>query len=202
MAMQGPDFKSRYVDPAPASNADVGRTIAHLLRLDVSGRGKLIGRVLSETLPNGALPEFASRVVTSEPAVNGLTTVINMQMVGDTRYFDAGGFPAAPSACRPRRCPVLHTECGLHRQEAAAETPALGGDPVEHSKIDVIKPGGQARRCSALLFHHDLRMRDHGGERFDVRIVLVVAKLHRRLRARFANCGNRARFHRNEPLPR
>jgi hypothetical protein len=93
MAMQGPDFKSRYVDPAPASNADVGRTIAHLLRLDVSGRGKLIGRVLSETLPNGALPEFASRVVTSEPAVNGLTTVINMQMVGDTRYFDAGGFP-------------------------------------------------------------------------------------------------------------
>jgi hypothetical protein len=93
MAMQGPDFKSRYVDPAPASNADVGRTIAHLLRLDVSGRGKLIGRVLSETLPNGALPEFASRVVTSEPAANGLTTVINMQTVGDTRYFDAGGFP-------------------------------------------------------------------------------------------------------------
>ena len=93
MAMQGPDFKSRYVDPAPASNADVGRTIAHLLHLDVSGKGKLIGRVLSETLPNGALPEFASRVVTSKPAANGLTTVINMQMVGDTRYFDAGGFP-------------------------------------------------------------------------------------------------------------
>jgi hypothetical protein len=31
--------------------------------------------------------------VVSEPAANGLTTVINMQMVGDTRYFDAGGFP-------------------------------------------------------------------------------------------------------------
>ena len=45
MAMQGPDFKSRYVDPAPASNADVGRTIAHLLHFDVSG--KLIGRVLN-----------------------------------------------------------------------------------------------------------------------------------------------------------
>ena len=28
MAMQGPDFKSHFVDPAPASNADVGRTIA------------------------------------------------------------------------------------------------------------------------------------------------------------------------------
>ena len=94
MAMQGPDFKSHYVDPAPASNADVGRTIAHLLNLEVSRRGKLIGRVLEETLPNGALPEVSSRVVVSEPAANGLTTVINMQIVGDTRYFDAGGFPS------------------------------------------------------------------------------------------------------------
>lgn len=93
MAMQGPDFKSRYVDPAPASNADVGRTIAHLLHLDVSGKGKLVGRVLSETLPGGVVPEVLSRVVISEPAANGLTTVVNMQMVGDTRYFDAGGFP-------------------------------------------------------------------------------------------------------------
>jgi hypothetical protein len=93
MAMQGPDFKAHYVDPAPASNADVGRTIAHLLNLDVSRKGKLVGRVLSEALPNGALPEVASRVVISEPAANGLATVVNMQTVGDTRYFDAGGFP-------------------------------------------------------------------------------------------------------------
>ena len=41
MAMQGPDFKSHFVDPAPASNADVGRTIAQLMQLDVSDRGKL-----------------------------------------------------------------------------------------------------------------------------------------------------------------
>jgi len=109
MAMQGPDFKAHYVDPAPASNADVGRTIAHLLNLDVSRKGKLVGRVLSEALPNGALPEVASRVVISEPAANGLATVVNMQTVGDTRYFDAGGFPgrtvglsatALPSALR------------------------------------------------------------------------------------------------------
>jgi hypothetical protein len=109
MAMQGPDFKAHYVDPAPASNADVGRTIAHLLNLDVSRKGKLVGRVLSEALPNGALPEVASRVVISEPAANGLATVVNMQTVGDTRYFDAGGFPgrtvglsatALPSASR------------------------------------------------------------------------------------------------------
>jgi hypothetical protein len=93
MAMQGPDFKSGFVDPAPASNADLGRTIAQLMGLDAHDNGKLIGRVLAETLPNGALPDVTSRVVTSDPAPNGLVTVLNMQMVGNTRYFDAAGFP-------------------------------------------------------------------------------------------------------------
>jgi Type I phosphodiesterase / nucleotide pyrophosphatase len=93
MAMQGPDFKSHFVDPAPASNADLGRTIAQLMQLDVSDTGKLVGRVLSEALPNGALPDVTSRVVMSDPAPTGVATVINMQMVGNTRYFDAAGFP-------------------------------------------------------------------------------------------------------------
>src|ERR1700747_2331834 len=87
MAMQGPDFKSQFADPAPASNADIGRTIAHLTHLDVSDKGKLIGRVLSEALPGGALPEVSSRVIASEPAANGLVTVLNMQQVGQTRYL-------------------------------------------------------------------------------------------------------------------
>ncbi len=93
MAMQGPDFKSRFVDPAPASNADVGRTIAELMHLDASDNGKLVGRVLSEALPNGALPAVTGRILVSDPAPNGLATVVNMQVVGDTRYFDAAGFP-------------------------------------------------------------------------------------------------------------
>jgi Type I phosphodiesterase / nucleotide pyrophosphatase len=93
MAMQGPDFKSGFIDPAPASNADLGRTIAQLMQLDVHDNGKLVGRVLAEVLPNGALPDVSSRVVTSEPAPNGLVTVIDMQSVGNTRYFDAAGFP-------------------------------------------------------------------------------------------------------------
>src|SRR5689334_912733 len=88
MAMQGPDFKARFVDPAPASNADIGRTIAQLMHLDVSDKGKLLGRVLSEVLPGDTLPEVSSRVVTSEPAANGLVTVLDMQQVGQTRYFD------------------------------------------------------------------------------------------------------------------
>lgn len=92
MAMQGPDFKSHFIDPAPASNADIGRTIAQLLRLDITHKGELIGRVLSEALPNGALPVVTSRAIISDPAANGLATVLNMQTVGDTRYFDAAGF--------------------------------------------------------------------------------------------------------------
>ena len=46
-----------FVDPAPASNADIGRTIAQLMGLDVHDNGKLVGRVLAETLPSGALPD-------------------------------------------------------------------------------------------------------------------------------------------------
>jgi type I phosphodiesterase/nucleotide pyrophosphatase len=93
MAMQGPDFKSHFVDPAPASNADIGRTIAQVMQLDTSDKGSLVGRVLAETLPNGAVPQVTSRVLVSEPAANGLTTVLSMQQVGETRYFDAAGFP-------------------------------------------------------------------------------------------------------------
>jgi hypothetical protein len=93
MAMQGPDFKSHFVDPAPASNADIGRTIAEVMHLDVRDNGKLLGRVLREALPNGAIPDVTSNVLMSDPAPNGLSTVVSMQTVGDARYFDAGGFP-------------------------------------------------------------------------------------------------------------
>jgi len=93
MAMQGPDFKAQFVDPAPASNADIGRTIAQLMHLDTSDKGRLLGRNLSEALPGGSVPNISSRVITSEPAANGLTTVLDMQQVGQTRYFDVAGFP-------------------------------------------------------------------------------------------------------------
>ncbi len=92
-AMQGPDFKSQFIDPAPTSNADIGRTIAHVMQLEVHDKGKLVGRVISEALPNGAVPDVKSRVLRSDPAPNGLATVLDMQMVGTTHYFDAAGFP-------------------------------------------------------------------------------------------------------------
>jgi hypothetical protein len=93
MALAGPDFRSGFVDPAPASNADVGRTVAAILNLDVRDKGRLAGRVLREALPGGAQPQTKSFTVVSDPAANGLRTVLDMQSVGEVRYFDAAGFP-------------------------------------------------------------------------------------------------------------
>src|SRR6478609_7987102 len=89
----GPDFKSGYVDPLPVSNADVGATAARLMGLTQKAKGKLIGRVMTEAMPNGATPTAYSGTVTSKPAANGLRTVLNFQRVGSQRYFDAAGFP-------------------------------------------------------------------------------------------------------------
>jgi arylsulfatase A-like enzyme len=93
MAMTGPDFKAGFIDSAPASNADIGQTIARLMDLKLANKGVLLGRVLSEALPGGELPAVESSLIVSDPAPNGLQTVINLQKVGETRYFDAAGFP-------------------------------------------------------------------------------------------------------------
>lgn len=93
MAATGPDFKAGMVDLAPTSNADIGKTIAQLLDLQTNDKGKLVGRVMQEILIGGPIPEVQSEVIASEPSANGLRTVINLQRVGDTRYFDAAGFP-------------------------------------------------------------------------------------------------------------
>jgi hypothetical protein len=93
MAAIGPDFKSGFVDPAPVSNADVGRTIAHILGLDIKAHGTLLGRVASEAMPAGKIPQIVAKTLRSEPAKNGLRTVLRYQLVGTTRYLDAAGFP-------------------------------------------------------------------------------------------------------------
>ncbi|HUA54495.1 MAG TPA: alkaline phosphatase family protein [Candidatus Sulfotelmatobacter sp.] len=92
MAAAGPDFKRGFVDPAPASNADVGKTLAHVLGLKIPDKGKLVGRVLDEATPNGALPKIIAHTTRSKSA-GGLVTVLDWQAVGGTRYFDAAGFP-------------------------------------------------------------------------------------------------------------
>jgi arylsulfatase A-like enzyme len=93
MAAIGPDFKSEFVDPAPVSNADVGRTIAQILGLKVASHGRLLGRPLTEAMPNGRVPGATSHIQRSAPTANGLRTILHYQQVGSVRYFDAAGFP-------------------------------------------------------------------------------------------------------------
>jgi type I phosphodiesterase/nucleotide pyrophosphatase len=89
----GPDFKAGYVDALPVSNADVGATAAKLLGLTPKPRGHLLGRVITEAMPNGATPRAVSETVRSKPAANGLRTVLMFQRVRSQRYFDTAGFP-------------------------------------------------------------------------------------------------------------
>src|ERR1700682_690695 len=93
MAAIGPDFKAGYADPLPVGNADVGMTIAQLMDLHPANQGGLMGRVISEALPNGIVPKTADGTVTSKPAANGLQTVLKFRRVLSTRYFDVAGFP-------------------------------------------------------------------------------------------------------------
>jgi arylsulfatase A-like enzyme len=93
MAAVGPDFKAGFVDRAPVSNADIGKTLAKILGLSLPSHGKLVGRVAAEAMPGGTVPKFAAHKLQSAPARTGLRTVLRYQTVGQTRYFDAAGFP-------------------------------------------------------------------------------------------------------------
>ena len=93
MLAAGPDFRAGFVDPAPAANIDVGRTILHLLGLSVRDHGKLVGRVLTEALNNGAPPRLASGITRSRPDALGNVTVLHWQQADKTMYFDAAGYP-------------------------------------------------------------------------------------------------------------
>ncbi len=91
MAAIGPDFRARFVDPAPVSNADLQVTIAHVLGLRIPAHGQLRGRVIGEALNNGAVPAYAPETLRSAPAANGFQTILNRQNVGGVHYLDAAG---------------------------------------------------------------------------------------------------------------
>jgi arylsulfatase A-like enzyme len=93
MAAIGPDFKAGFSDALPVSNADVGATAARLLGLTQKPKGNLIGRVMTEAMPNGVTPKASSDSMRSRPAANGLRTVLKFQRVLKQRYFDVAGFP-------------------------------------------------------------------------------------------------------------
>jgi hypothetical protein len=89
----GPDFRAGFVDRAPTSNADIGKTMASILGLDIADVGKLVGRVMTEAMPNGAMPKVTMLRQQSEPDAAGHVTVVLTQAVGGVRYFDAAGYP-------------------------------------------------------------------------------------------------------------
>jgi len=91
----GPDFKQGFTDPAPSSNADWGKTMARILGLQIPDTGKLVGRMLAEAMVGpgmGEMPEWHSRTVISQPDNTGRRTLVQGQVVGDVRYFDAAGY--------------------------------------------------------------------------------------------------------------
>lgn len=94
MGATGPDFRAKLEDTVPASNADLGLTVAHLLGFRMGGKGEVPGRVLDEALSTGgAMPAVQSDVVRSQPDTNGNVTVLATQRTGSTTYFDSAGYP-------------------------------------------------------------------------------------------------------------
>jgi len=96
MAARGPDFKQEFSDQLPASNADIGTTMARLLGLDLPGNGTLKGRVLIEALraanTEGSLPRVTTKILESQPSAQGLKTLLKVQTMGEHTYLDAAGF--------------------------------------------------------------------------------------------------------------
>ncbi len=93
MAATGPDFKARFADKAPVSNADINPTLARIMGLNIQAKGDLVGRPATEALRGGKAPAFSHASAVSKPAANGQKTILEFQSVGDTQYFDAAGFP-------------------------------------------------------------------------------------------------------------
>jgi hypothetical protein len=93
MAAIGPAFKVNLKNPAPVSNADIAPTLARIAGVRLAPVGKLQGRVITEALAGGKSVRSWRYNLVSEPGDGGLRTIVNMQFVGTTRYFDAAGFP-------------------------------------------------------------------------------------------------------------
>lgn len=101
MAAIGPDFRVGFVNPSPASNADVGMTIAHLLGLTIPAKGTLTGRVLTEGLKGGRPVTSTCRTIVAPAAASGFTTTLITQSVDRETYFDAAGQPGRTVGLEP-----------------------------------------------------------------------------------------------------
>ena len=101
MAAIGPDFRKGFRDPDPVGNVDVPVTLARVLGLELSHRGRLEGRVATEALAGGQPLPHGTRVLRSAAAANGFVTVLDEQAAGGKTYYDAGGMPGRTLGLRP-----------------------------------------------------------------------------------------------------
>jgi hypothetical protein len=93
MAAIGPAFRAGFKNEAPVSNADIAPTLAQIIGAQLTPVGKLKGRAITEALVGGKPVKPWRYNLVSAPGDGGLRTIVNMQFVGTTRYFDAAGFP-------------------------------------------------------------------------------------------------------------
>jgi Type I phosphodiesterase / nucleotide pyrophosphatase len=97
MAAIGPDFKRRFADLCPASNADITPTFSRILGLNLLSHGQLKGRVLEEVLVGGppSVP-FRNQVEMSTRAGTGRRTILIYEEAGEQAYFDRACFEELP----------------------------------------------------------------------------------------------------------
>ncbi len=101
MAAIGPDFKANFLSPAPISNADIAPTLAHILGIELGGKGRLKGRVLTEALKDGRPVQATTETKKAAPAANGFATILNLQRVDAAEYYDAAGSEGRTVGLKP-----------------------------------------------------------------------------------------------------
>ena len=57
--------------------------------------------MLGESLKDGQLAAVGARTLRSAPGPGGFVTMLNIQSVGATPYFDAGGAPGRTMGLKP-----------------------------------------------------------------------------------------------------
>jgi hypothetical protein len=68
-------FKKAYIDLAPVSNAEIARTLAHVLRLELPQNRPQVGHVIADALVEGPdVTAFLSGIKESEATASGMKT--------------------------------------------------------------------------------------------------------------------------------
>jgi len=77
--------------------------------------------------------------------------------------------PISPRRYLYLSCPVFHVT------EASPSMAAFGHDPFQNEDVYVVEAGRKALLCRSPRLHHDLRMRNRGGEHREIRTDLVLS---------------------------